>query len=377
MLMVQPREIRAVWEDAPTQQGGSRYHSMPRILRPALLPRVAPGSIIPGRKQGELAAEFYCSWQAHLSLGREGRFCFQNAWFSERLVLPRSAMCDGLCSSALFPIYTWTFVPNSRIPWTSSSSRIDLETRKLPVRVVVHTAWLRANIVNTRSRASTLRVERLSGASPLSADIDIGDDALISEVRRDIAISAREVRQCFAPRSRIWRSRCHIRRYRASWKEPCSDTSVTKLCCIDAAAVAVELLPERGFACLHAAASIPVCTVVAICCQRTASLLPLHTHRTPVSRMQRHLVPRTGSIRRLHNIDLAVHRPIARICQPKRRPGRAAIRRMNDIEDEKASVICVLAFDPHAQSASARIGVCILYTKYGGSSGGICEILSY
>jgi hypothetical protein len=58
MLTVQPIEIRAVWEDAPTQQGGSRYHSMPWILRPALLRRVAPGGITSGRKQGELAADF-------------------------------------------------------------------------------------------------------------------------------------------------------------------------------------------------------------------------------------------------------------------------------------------------------------------------------
>src|ERR1700733_9350050 len=97
------------------------------------------------------------------------------------------------------------------IPSLSSRS-INLEARELPIRIVVHTTWLGADIIDTSSSTSTLRIERLSRTCPVATNVDIRNDALVPEMAADIAIGTWKICQCLTPSARVWRSRCYIGR---------------------------------------------------------------------------------------------------------------------------------------------------------------------
>ena len=73
--------------------------------------------------------------------------------------------------------------------------------------------------------------------------------------------------------------------------------------------------------------------------------------------MKRHLVAIVGLVDSLHDIHLAVVGPVARIRQPKRRPGTATIGAVLDIEEEETLVVSVLRGNTDRKATSGCVGL--------------------
>ena len=248
----------------------------------------------------------------------------------------------------------------------SSRRLVNPKAAKLPVRILIRAARLLTDIVDTRPRTRCLLTIKLLCPCKLPTQIDVRNDALVPEVARDITVRAREIRQCLAPRRRVRRGACRrgvrrrrrdVRRNTVAREEPRADPGVAQLHGIHASAVAVERLAERGGLGLDAAAGIAVGAVVAVGREGGARLLPLDGHGAALRRVQRHLVPRRGRVGRLEDVNLAVRRPVGLVGQPQRRPGRAAVWRVEDVEDEQAGVVRVLRLDPDRLAARRRVCV--------------------
>ena len=79
-------------------------------------------------------------------------------------------------------------------------------------------------------------------------------------------------------------------------------------------------------------------------------------HLAVVGGVEGYLVAR-NSVRAFHDVDLAVHRPVGRVCEPERRPERAAKRSMLDVEDEETRIVRGLGLDAGGEAARARVYV--------------------
>ena len=90
--------------------------------------------------------------------------------------------------------------------------------------------------------------------------------------------------------------------------------------------------------------------------QLGAGLSSPNVHLAVVGGVECYSVAR-NSICAFHDIDLAVHRPVGRVCEPERRPERAAKWSMLDVEDKKTGVVGGLGLDSGREAASARVYV--------------------
>jgi hypothetical protein len=124
-----------------------------------------------------------------------------------------------------------------------------------------------------------------------------------------------------------------------------------------ASPLAIELWAIRSRRSLDATARIAMSAIVTLVIQRMPCLLPFDLHVTTRGRVQGYCVSFCPSVVRLHNINLSVQWPIVRITEPQSGPCPAAIRRMDDIEDEKTSVIRSLGLQSNRPSASSG-GLC-------------------
>lgn len=71
--------------------------------------------------------------------------------------------------------------------------------------------------------------------------------------------------------------------------------------------------------------------------------------------MQGHGIPVGALVVRLHDVDLAIVRPVGRVSEPQRRPCRAAIGRMNHVEEEESMVVFLIRRDTHRSTAGSLI----------------------
>lgn len=111
---------------------------------------------------------------------------------------------------------------------------------------------------------------------------------------------------------------------------------------------------------MDATARIAMRAIVTLVVQRMPCLLPFGLHVTTGCRMQSDRIPFSASVVRLHNVNLAVQWPIVRITEPQGGPCPAAIRRMDDIKDEKTSVVRLLRLQSNRPSAIAgRLFRCV------------------
>lgn len=128
-------------------------------------------------------------------------------------------------------------------------------------------------------------------------------------------------------------------------------SGITPLHGHDTAAVGVEPAPVARGLSQHAASGVRVRGIVAIRVLRSPAHLALDVHITPVVRVQRHLVAIGGVVHGLHDVDLAVLGPVARVGQPQRRPRAAAVGRVLDVEDEQTILVLRLGGDAHGEAA--------------------------
>lgn len=130
-------------------------------------------------------------------------------------------------------------------------------------------------------------------------------------------------------------------------------------------AVLVKCLPTATRRALNLAADIPVLGIT-VGHHRRPRLLPLRLHRAAGCRVQSHLVSLVRHVGPFHDVDFTICRPIIGVCQPKGWPGATAIRRVNDIEQEEASVVGLLGFNPDRLSSIYRVGVGRVDSENGG-----------
>lgn len=111
---------------------------------------------------------------------------------------------------------------------------VHLETIKLPVGIREIPAHLRRKLRACRGAAVHVRIE-LRGPRHLAADVDIGHNALVLEVRRDIAVRARKIAGGLAPFRgiRATRVRGDVGRDFVAREHPHADSSVAELHRVD------------------------------------------------------------------------------------------------------------------------------------------------
>ena len=120
--------------------------------------------------------------------------------------------------------------------------RKDSEALDLPVRVLKRRGVVRNEIMASRWTIALIAVDRRR-SSPITAKSDVHDNAGISEMVADVAMSIGEVSSRFAPSRWIGssgRSVCKIVRLGAAAEEPHADSIAPPFRGIDTTAVLVE-----------------------------------------------------------------------------------------------------------------------------------------
>lgn len=87
---------------------------------------------------------------------------------------------------------------------------VDLETFELPISIIEACRVVPYKGLASAGAAALGRVE-LIRASPVTAQVDVGDNALVFEMRPDVAICVGEIRKCCAPSGWVGASRGDIR----------------------------------------------------------------------------------------------------------------------------------------------------------------------
>jgi len=194
-----------------------------------------------------------------------------------------------------------------------SRSTINPPTSPLPIRGLERGVVTRHETL-TSTWTGILRTIHTCRTSPSTAQIDIGNDTLVSEVRRDITIRAREIRQCFAPSTRVRRAvgAVHeVGRDVAATEEPDSDTGITQLHGIDTAAIGVQCRAVGRNWSTHATACVIIGTVEAIGCEDRACLSACDVlHGAVRGCVKCHLVARGGLVDGFNDVDFAICGPV-------------------------------------------------------------------
>lgn len=204
---------------------------------------------------------------------------------------------------------------------------------------------------------------------------NIGNDALISKMAINITMRIREIGQRLGPGRRIRRRRSRdIRRDGVARKEPDADALAAQLHGVDAAAIGVELLAVAGDGALDTTSGVVVGAVVAVCRQLRAGFLALGRHAAVVGRVQRHFVAGVALVDGLHDVDFAVGGPVGGVGEPEGGPGRAAVGRVDDVEDEEARVVLVFGGEAGGVAAGGGVGFGVVDAEDGAGGGGKGEV---
>lgn len=120
---------------------------------------------------------------------------------------------------------------------------INFETLKLPVRLIKG-ARVVGHKVRARPGTVGLLIVEADLPSQLPAQIDIGDDALVAEMRRNVTVSAGKVGQRFSPGRRVGRrvGVGDVGGNRVAREEPDPDPGISQLRRINLQDMSVVLL---------------------------------------------------------------------------------------------------------------------------------------
>lgn len=192
-------------------------------------------------------------------------------------------------------------------------------------------------------------------ASVLAAEIDIGDEALVREVGAHVALGVGEVGEGGAPRARVGALVGDVVGDARAAERPHADALVAPLDGHDATLIIIIGGAVAVGVAADAAARVFVGGVVAVLLEDGAAHNALHAHPAVVRRVQRHLVPVRRRVHRLHDVDLAVVRPVVRVRQPERRPRPAPHRRVPHVEDEQALAVLRLRLEADREPPRRRV----------------------
>jgi hypothetical protein len=216
-------------------------------------------------------------------------------------------------------------------------------------------------------------------SSPISADINIHNDALVLEMRPDIARRAGKVRHRGRPRTRIRRLAGDVGRHASPSELPYANALVPPLEGHDPPAIGVEAVSERRRRSTDGAAGrVTAVTWTVALLARRAGLDALDVlHGAVGGRVQRHLIPGGGLVDGFHNVDFAVSWPdvVVAVGQPQGRPRCAAARRALDVEDEETLVVGRLRLYSHREPAIRGVGNSGVYSEKGRVCGCVGEVL--
>lgn len=99
--------------------------------------------------------------------------------------------------------------------------------------------------------------------------------------------------------------------------------------------------------------------------------LPLDVHVTAIRSVQGDGIAVGSLVVGLHDVDLAVRRPVGWVGQPQRGPRAAAVRRVDDVEDEEALVVAGFGLKAHGLAALGCGRVGGVDSQY---DGGVCRV---
>lgn len=116
----------------------------------------------------------------------------------------------------------------------------------------------------------------------------------------------------------------------------------------------VHFLPVARRRRLHPAAGVTVRRVETGGELLVARHLPLDVHVAAVRSVQGDGIALGGLIISFHDVDLAVGRPVGRVRQPQCRPRAAAVRRVDDVEDEETLVVAGFGLQAHRLATLSR-----------------------
>lgn len=125
-------------------------------------------------------------------------------------------------------------IKNEHQQTVDSSCLINLEPLEFPIRFR-EILWVMGNKVRARSRTVIcVRIE-LSLCPQLATEIDVDHDALVLEMRRDVAFCVGEIGERGSPRRWIWDvvGIRHIGWDITAGKEPSSDTCISEFQSVD------------------------------------------------------------------------------------------------------------------------------------------------
>lgn len=233
------------------------------------------------------------------------------------------------------------------------SSLVDLERAKLPEGIGEGVGVV-GDVVGAVAGAAAGGVHV---AGVLAAQVDVDDDALVAEVRADVAVGVGEVGGGLAPGAGVGGLRGHVGGDFVAPEGPQADALGAPLHGHDAALRRVVRGAVTSGLVAYTTARVVVGGVVAVARERGAGHLALHVHGAAVGGVQRHLVALGGLVDGLHDVDLAVIGPVVRVDEPQRRPRAAPERRVLDVEDEEPAVVLRLGLHPHRESACGCVRV--------------------
>lgn len=164
-----------------------------------------------------------------------------------------------------------------------------------------------------RKLTATLRVH---AASVLPAKIDINDNALVLEVRANIAICVGEICSGRAPGAWVRVPGGDVGRDSIPPELPNTNTLVTPLHRHNPTLRIIVRTTVRIGGASNSAAGVVIGSVVAVARETRAAHDTLYVHLALVRCVKRHLVTVCGLVHRLHDVDLTMIGPIGGIDKP-------------------------------------------------------------
>lgn len=191
-----------------------------------------------------------------------------------------------------------------------SRCRVNPPAPPLPVCCIKCRGIVRHKIC-ARARTAVFRGIYRRVSRPIAAQVNIGNNALVLEVRPNVTMRAGEVGQSLTPRAGVRRDGgvAHIvrdiGRDVAPWEEPHPDAGISQLHCVNTAAFGVKSLAVCVFGAQYTAAIILVGGVPAVLLQHRAGLFSLDLHVAVDGGVKSHLIAICSFIHGFHDVDLA------------------------------------------------------------------------
>lgn len=185
----------------------------------------------------------------------------------------------------------------------------------------------------------------------VAAEIDVGHNRSVLEMRAHVAISVGEICSSSAPSSRLRFLSRDVFGNGITSKLPHSDTLFTPLNGHNASAILVEVCTKGILFAINTTTGIAVGVLIAVLVDGRAGHFAFNSHGAVFGSMEGHLIAVVGLVSGFHDVDLAIVGPVGGIGEPKRWPGCTAIWCMENIENEQAAVVGLFGFDSNREAA--------------------------